>query len=372
MDGGCVSFFNVDMYIFFMDCDVLIVGAGPAGSSLACKLRSFGLSVVLADKKSVIGKSACSGLFSRRITKFFDIDDGMIENVVEGAIFHTKNCDFEVRKGKSAALVVDRVKFDRFVFKKATDAGAVTLLGAHLLSWLRTDEGIKVYFSTAKGPQEIETKLLVGADGAASTVRRMFGLGGNLKYVNGILSYFPMKDASRLVELYYSPNVAPGFFAWRIPRGKRTEFGLATDMRFNHLGYFKKFLQRFDLKLSRFYAHPICFGNQESSLERVILLGDAAAQVKPFSGGGVIYGLICSDIAAKAVSAAFDEGDFSGGFLRRHYEDKWKGKLMPKIEVGLGIRNTLDSLNDRELDTFFGMLKEQKSAIESFGDMDFL
>lgn len=355
-----------------MNFDVLIIGAGPVGSSLACKLSSFGLKVALADKKTTIGKQACSGLFSRRITKYFDLEDDMIENVVEGAVFHTRSCDFEVRKGKPEALVVDRLKFDRFILKKAADSGAHTLFGTRPISYMRTNEGIKTYLGNAKSSLEITAKLIIGADGASSTVRQAFNLKSNLRYVNGILSYYPIKNTSPLVELYYSPNIAPGFFAWKIPRGNRTEFGLATDTQHNHLEYFKRFLKKFNLKLSRFYAHPICFGNQKSVSDRALLIGDAAAQVKPFSGGGIIYGLLCADIAAKAISQAFDKNDFREEFLKEHYEDKWKQKLMPKIELGLGIRNILDTLNDRELDTFFEMLKDQKNAIESLGDMDFL
>ena len=355
-----------------MDYDILIIGAGPAGSSLACKLRSLGLTVLLIDKKAAIGKHACSGLFSKRITKYFDINSSMIENTIKGATFHTRNTSFEIKKEKAEALVIDRPRFDRFVLKKATDSGAHTLLNSHIISCRSTKESIRTHIMTPKGPQEITTKLIIGADGAASTVRRTLNLKGNLNYVNGILSYYPIKNTSELVELYYSPDTAPGFFAWTIPRGTRTEYGLATDPRYNHYAYFKKFLKRFNLKLTNFHAHPICFGNQQTVSDRALLIGDAAAQVKPFSGGGIIYSMICADIAAKAISSAFDKNDFTKQFLKKHYEDKWKQKLMPKIELGLGIRNILNSLNDRELDTFFEMLKDQKKQIESLGDMDFL
>ena len=355
-----------------MNYDIQIIGAGPAGSSLASRLRSLGLTVLLIDKKKTIGKQACSGLFSKRITKYFDISPDMIENTIKGARFHTQNTIFEIKKEKTEALAIDRPKFDQFVLKKATDSGAHTLLNSHLVSYTHTKDSIKTHIMTPKGPQEITSKLIIGADGAASTLRKTLNLKGNLNYVNGILSYYPIKNTSELVELYYSPDTAPGFFAWKIPRGTRTEFGLATDPRYNHLAYFKKFLKRFNLKLTNFHAHPICFGNQQTVSDRALLIGDAAAQVKPFSGGGIIYSMICADIAAKAISSAFDKNDFTKQFLKKHYEDKWKQKLMPKIELGLGIRNILNSLNDRELDTFFEMLKDQKKQIESLGDMDFL
>lgn len=355
-----------------MDYDILIIGAGPIGSTLAYKLKSFGLSVMIADKKKIIGKQACSGLFSNRITKYFDIDDDMIENTIDGAIFHTKDCIFEIIKGKSTALVIDRERFDQFVFKRAIDNEVNATLASEFSSCTRTEHGYKTHIETKDGLKTITSRLIIGADGAASHVRRHFKLNGNLKYVNGILSYYPIKDRSRMVELYYSPTVAPGFFAWKIPRGNRQEFGLATDRRHNHLSYFKRFLKTQGKEQTQYFAHPICFGNQDCVTDNMILIGDAAAQVKPFSGGGIIYSLICTDIAAKAISASFDKSDHSKEFLKKHYEDVWKKRLMPKIDTGLAIRNILDSLNDRELSTFFRILKEQKSAIESFGDMDFL
>ncbi|MFH1432978.1 MAG: NAD(P)/FAD-dependent oxidoreductase [archaeon] len=354
------------------DYDVLIIGAGPIGSSLACKLKSSGLKVAITDKKKIIGKHACSGLFSKRITEYFDLDSDLIENTIEGATFHTRNIAFEVNKKKTEALVIDRVRFDRFIFKKVLDCEVDTIMDSGFRSCRSTKDGFESILDTESSIKKVTSRLLIGADGAASTVRRSLGLKGDLNFVNGILSYYPIKDSSPLVELYYSPHIAPGFFAWKIPRGTRTEYGLATDTNHNHIEYFKKFLAGFNLPLKQFHTHPICYGNQKTVADNALLIGDAAAQVKPFSGGGVIYGLICADIAAKAISHAFDKQDLTKQFLKTRYEDIWKKKLMPKIEIGLGIRNILNSLSDRELDTFFSMLKDQKSKIESLGDMDFL
>ncbi|MEA3229305.1 MAG: NAD(P)/FAD-dependent oxidoreductase, partial [archaeon] len=119
-------------------------------------------------------------------------------------------------------------------------------------------------------------------------------------------------------------------------------------------------------------THPICFGLLNTTVsDNIMLLGDAALQVKPFSGGGIIYSFICADIAAKVISDALIENSFTAKVLAE-YDRRWKSHLAEKIKIGLGIRQTLNNLSDTELDTFFSLMSHNRKSIENFGDMDFL
>ena len=352
--------------------DVIIAGAGPVGAHLAQILSGKRLSVLVLDKKKIPGKYACSGLISARLKTLVPLKTSFIEHVVYGATFHSKKASFSVEKKKPAAYVINRPLFDRHMISVAEGAGTRVVLGEALESYYI--EKNPMGGNAVVVNQKYCTKLLVGADGAGSTVRRLSGLNGEIHTVNGIISIFNEPALSRTVDVFYGKSIAPGFFAWRIPRGASVEYGLASSSSLskNHIHYFKKFLKQHHRELGAFHSHPIVFGTQETAGERVILLGDAALQVKPFSGGGVIYGLMCAEIAAKAIERAFKKDDFSKAFFEKNYDAVWKKKFADPIENGKMIREMLNSLDDDELDAFFELAGRRKDAITAFGDMDFL
>ncbi|MCK5594324.1 MAG: NAD(P)/FAD-dependent oxidoreductase [Candidatus Aenigmarchaeota archaeon] len=348
-----------------LNTDILIVGAGPIGTYLAEKLASKGISVLVIDKKKEIGKHACSGLVSTRLDSFVELEESLIEHKIKGSIFNSKKEKFAIKKDEVQAYVLDRVAFDQFMAKRAEASGAKILTDTPFLDYEIKDK--MIYASTPN--ETIRSKLLIGCDGAGSPVRKKSGLdSGQLTTVNGIIGYTDEKNNSDLVELFYGKDIAPGFFAWKIPRGNRTEYGLASGK--DHIEHFNRFIS--DHKIDKTYTHPICFGHLESTVaDNVLLLGDAALQVKPFSGGGIIYGLMCADIAVEVIENAFAKNSFDKSVLL-DYDKRWRQRLKDKIDLGLGIRKTLDSLSDKELDTFFLMLLKNKKDIETSGDMDFL
>ncbi|NOQ38294.1 geranylgeranyl reductase family protein [archaeon] len=347
--------------------DILIVGAGPAGTYLAEKLASKGIDTTIIEKKKEIGKHACSGLVSTRINDFVKIDNSLIENKIKGSTFHSKNTSFTIKRQDTQAYVLNRPAFDRFMADRAKSSGAKLLTGISFESY-HTKDG-RVYTKTDK--ETIQSKIIVGCDGAGSVVRKASGLNtGKKQQVSGILGYTDEKNNSDLVELFYGKDIAPGFFAWKIPRGERTEYGLASDR--DHIGHFNRFIAEHNIKIDKTYTHPICFGIiDKTAADNILLLGDAALQVKPFSGGGIIYSFLCADIASEVIVKAVEDNNFTSSALN-DYDRQWKSRLAEKIELGLGIRKTLNSLSDTELVTFFSILSKSRKDIERFGDMDFL
>ena len=350
-----------------LNTDILIVGAGPIGTYLAEKLASKGISALVIDKKKEIGKHACSGLVSTRLDSFVDLEESLIEHKIKGSIFNSKKEKFAIKKDEVQAYVLDRVAFDQFMARRAKSSGAKILMDTPFLDY----EIKENYVYTSTSNETIRSKLIIGCDGAGSLVRRRSGLSeGTVKTVNGILGYADEKNNSDLVELFYGKDIAPGFFAWKIPRGNKTEYGLASDK--NHIKHFNQFLLEHKVKIDKTYTHPICFGFLDNTVaDNVLLLGDSALQVKPFSGGGIIYGLVCADIAVEVIENAFAKNSFDKSVLL-DYDKRWRQRLKDKIDLGLGIRKTLDSLSDSELDTFFLMLLKNRKDIETSGDMDFL
>jgi len=95
--------------------DILIVGAGPAGTYLAEKLASKGIDTTIIEKKKEIGKYACSGLVSKRINDFVKIEKSLIENKIKGSTFHSENTSFTIKRQDTQAYVLNRPAFDRFM-----------------------------------------------------------------------------------------------------------------------------------------------------------------------------------------------------------------------------------------------------------------
>ncbi len=351
--------------------DVVIVGCGPAGSFIASELGKKGVNVLATDMKEKIGKNACSGLISTRIESFFKLPSYLVEHKIRGARFHSKHERVKLKRKNIQAYVINRPEFDRWLFEHA-NKHCETKLGFKFVDYRIKSDRIESCFLDRKGKKVIiSSKLLVGADGAASRVRKVSGLEGNLTRINAALGYVDREDYDECVDLYFDNSIAYGFFAWKIPRGEKLELGLGCEGA-NAVKNLEIFARKLKLKLKKVHAHPIVMGMQETASSNLLLVGDAAAQVKPFSGGGIIYGLMCAKIATGAIVKSLEINDYSADFLRKEYDEKWKRVLLEKIRIGMAIRNFLKHLNTQEMDEIILLLKEQKEAILKFADMDFL
>ncbi|MCK5289443.1 MAG: NAD(P)/FAD-dependent oxidoreductase, partial [Candidatus Aenigmarchaeota archaeon] len=152
--------------------DILIVGAGPAGTYLAEKLASRGIKTTIIEKKKEIGKHACSGLVSARIENHIKIEKSLIENRIRGAIFHSKDTELTIKRDKAQAYVLNRPEFDRKMAERAESAGAKIITGNAFEKYKIKDN--HAYTTTSKGM--IESKIIIGCDGAGSNVRNAAGL----------------------------------------------------------------------------------------------------------------------------------------------------------------------------------------------------
>jgi digeranylgeranylglycerophospholipid reductase len=124
------------------------------------------------------------------------------------------------------------------------------------------------------------------------------------------------------------------------------------------------------------FVHPdtggiIKFGLIKKSVaERVLLVGDAAMQVKPFSGGGIIYSLIASELASLAILKSLAKNDFSEEFLKKSYEEEWKRKLTSPMIKGLMLRKLFYGLGNFSISFWFSLLPYFKFLIGKL-DIDF-
>ncbi len=324
--------------------DIAIVGAGAAGLYLASLFEKEFDVLVIEEHKQAGGK-ACSGLYSANIEKFVDINESWMEHAVEGAVLHSPNgTEVKVVKGKTAAYVVNRDLFDMHLASRLScplkfDTIVEKInIGNHVK--MLTDKGV------------FESRMVIGADGANSIVRRHFKTSPK-EIVNGLIAIANEPDHSKNVDLWFNKKLISDGFFWKIPRGKRTEYGaLGRNINYNMLESF------FRLRDYKKHAAFIPIGPCKSYFDRCLLIGDAAGITKPWSGGGVLYAFNCAKIAKNVIKTAFDRNDFSERTLKA-YEDGWQEAMGTNISIGLMGRQVLKNMSDKDLDSLFAQLNRQ-------------
>lgn len=357
--------------------DVAVIGAGPVGSRTAELIAKRGYKVALLEKNADVGLPVqCTGLVSSRLA---DIVSGMPDNVVLNRVNRARlfatSTGFEL-KSKRPFLVVDREKLDKFLFLRARQAGASAETGILFREFERSRAGEDEFLTLLTSKGKVQARLLIGADGPLSTVAVRAGLERPANMLIGMQMTVQGEFDPDAVELIYSRELTPDFFGWVVPLNeKQARIGVAA--RHNPLAGLKTLIEKRtggavkadDVKPD--VAGKINFGLMErTSAERVMVVGDAACQVKPFSGGGVVYGLLGAGFCANAALKALKAGDFSAEFLRQEYDSAWKAHLAGPIKRGLLYRRILLG-SDRRMNALFGIGKLGRPVIEGF-DADLL
>ena len=332
-----------------------IVGAGPAGLFAA---ENIGKCVVLEEDPEIGIPEECGGLLSVDGLKELGVyDKRYILNEVKGARFFSPHEDFIVQRKEKQAAVVSRKLFDQFLLERAEKAGAEILTGCKARGLKREGEEWVV-----EADKTYHFRNLILACGHNPHLVREVGLEPypNSGLLKTLQADCKMKMDDDYVELYFDTKIAKGFFGWRIPRGDGTvRIGVGSVE--SPVEGFEKFLKKFDAKpISKFGAViPIEGPLERTAGKDVILVGDAAGQVKPTTGGGVIMGMTCARIAAESVKNP------------ETYELMWREVLEKEFQLGLLIHEFRKNMSNQQLDQVFKMIKSDLvHLIEEYGHMD--
>jgi len=349
--------------------DVIVAGGGPIGLYLAGLLEKSGLSIRGLEEHKGIGRpNHCSGLVSRNLDRFVKPRKEWIEHEVSGAVFRAGPSSVRVGKPGKAAYVIDRSRLDAFL---ADGLESAIELDVRVEGVAQGEEGdarkegashLPIAVKTNKGI--FKAQMLLGCDGANSLVARHFGARPK-KLLMGVIAITVEGNCSENVEIFLDKKAAKDGFFWKIPRGLTTEYGLfSSNADFLELENF------FKIKPSERRAGLIPVGPGKTCFQRTLLVGDAAGMSKPWSGGGLIYGLTAARIAARTVIDAFQEGDFSEGFLAR-YERGWKRAFGRQIQAGMLGRKVFESSGNFEIGMGLRFLRAFSPLLNGL-DMDFL
>lgn len=358
-----------------MKYDVIVVGAGPAGAVASKYAAKSGARTLLIEEHASIGSPVqCTGLISTAALAECEIgEENFVLARMKGAFVYAPNGEELTVRGKGErAYVIDRKMFDRALAGRSLDEGVEVLLKTRFTG---VHAG-KISVISNGERKEIQADVIIGADGIQSSVGRAVGLPRCEKFLSGI--QFEAPYAARdpgFVEIFTGNNIAPGFFAWAVPFGDMARIGLAKNpdgIAAQH--YLEKLLKhpviasRYKGSRTEHVVGGIPLGPPDRTVEgNVMLLGDAAGQVKPTSGGGVYMGAVCAKIAGEvAARAARKEARLE------EYEKRWRSAVGRELAIGMRIHKSLGKLSDENLNEFIAFLNrpEIMDCITEYGDMD--
>jgi digeranylgeranylglycerophospholipid reductase len=361
--------------------EILIIGAGPTGLIAAKTAALKGCHVTVLEEHPEVGiPRHCAGLVSVKGLKELDVwpNDAFIQNTVSGATFYSPSgLSFKVEGKEKKAYVIERSSFDKFLAKQAVAVGVDLRLGFQVVSLLFRDNCLVGV--SGKSGQKILANVVIDAEGCSGKLLKTHGLmtPDSERLIPAIQFELDNIDLdSNNVELFLGKKVTPDFFAWIIPTGENSaRVGLASrkaELSENLLSFMQKHLKKY--KISRKYGGFIYTGKPSKMTYNngLLVVGDAAGQTKPTTGGGVIIGGMCAHLAGKTAAEAVSNEDFSSSFLKI-FERRWKKRFLKELRIMYLARKFIDALSDKHLDDLFRIIieKELYRKIEEYGDFDF-
>ena len=360
------------------DFDVVIVGAGPVGSTIAYFLAQNDLNVAIVDKKKQIGYPLqCAGILSKHIFDKNELPPEVIINEVKGAFLHTQNHILNVKKDENVAYIIDRIAYDEFLLTRAIQNG-VTLITQKVINV--DDENGLIYFSNN---QQIKSLIIIGCDGYNSRLSQCIGNTQEnfpasqmlVEIDDSNMSSFrcSIESIEDYVDTYLFNDILPGFL-WIIPL-KNNRYRIGMFSNHNHKKqdeFLNNFLnENFKYNLIEKYKGFIPIFNEKNQIvkNRMILIGDAAGQVKPTSGGGLLIAFDACKIASKYVVKAIDNDNID---ILRGYQKEFHAKYLKEFNYQFKVQKTLNLLSDDDFDYLFLKLKDNdcEEIISEYGDMD--
>ncbi len=361
--------------------DVIVVGAGPAGSAVAERLARASLRVALLEEHASVGlPDHCSGLVSPRTLELAGVDGAAVERArfSRARVWGPSGGTLWLESNTVQAVAIDRPAFDRLLAERAASAGAVLMLGTRAQHFARLDGRVQVEVQTERGVCRLHAPLLVGAEGVNSRVARWIGSGYQSEIVPVIKAEVAFRGpGTDVIEIFFGNEVAPGFFAWAIPVGDgqaRIGLGATASVRRYYAAFLGMLRDRFgDFDVLAQRGGLLTLGPARGLVaDRVMLVGGAACQTKPTTGGGIYFGLRAAALAAETALEAVERGDFSRRMLSR-YEQRWRRHDGLELMFGRWLRGLFVRLSDRDFDVLIRLLSAAwvREQIARWGDIDF-
>jgi digeranylgeranylglycerophospholipid reductase len=355
--------------------DVCIIGASIAGNYLSYLLSNVALKIAIIEEHEDIGLPLqCAGIISQKISKLINLPDKVIKNRVQIAkLVSPTGISIEL-SGNETPFIIDRVLLDKHFFTLAkTNDNLRFYLGERVKSLSINKKALNHSITITTSRRILKAKLLVGCDGPISFVGNFLNIRNKLLYATQIR--IKANFSENKAVLIFNPRWKE-LFGWIVPEGNRIfRIGIAclSQIRENFMILLENLNINYHDKIDQ-QGGLIPYGMMNNcAFDNIILLGDAAGQVKATTGGGIVMLITAAKIASKCIKKAFTAKDFSKKFLKNHYELPCKKSIGRELRIHFIIRKILELFDKNDFDSFFTLVKEYhiEKIISIYGDMDF-
>lgn len=354
-----------------IETDVLVIGAGPAGSAAAKHAALGGADVILIDKKSEIGtpKRCAEGIYDHGL-KWLGIEPDpawAVQRINGGTLIAPDKTRLTLDETilPEKGYIIERKVFDKYMAMDAARAGAQIMVKTQAKS-IQRGEDSKGSFYTVDCEQmgeiiEVKARIVIAADGPESRVAKAFGVNSTTKpkhMMSGVQYEMVGVNCERmdLIELHLGA-FAGGGYAWVFPKGDdiaNVGIGISSESDRPAIDYLNEFIESYpplkDAKPVELNVGGDPIGGLIGQIysDNLLVCGDAAGQVDPITGGGIILGMLGGMTAGQVASRAIKDGDFSKERLKEYDElyDEYTQGAIPKLAVG---RDVYLSLSDDDL-----------------------
>ena len=355
-------------------CDLVIIGASLAGSYLCYLLSKTNLKIAVIEEHEKIGLPLqCAGIVSQKLSKLVELPDDVVLNRVSIAKLVAPSGRAIKLFGNEIPFIIDRVALDRLFYEKTRNRENIKyFLGEKFKSFRYTRDRANKTLLVETSKRKFKARILIGCDGPLSSVGKTVGIKNNVIYATQIQvkGKFNQNEAG----MYFDPRWKE-LFGWIVPEGN-TVFRIGLAASKNVAPKFKIFAKTLKVDLSQKIDQQggiIPYGMMNKvAFNNVLLLGDAACQVKATTGGGIIMLLTSAKYAASCIIKCFKTNNFSKKFIKRNYERPCASTVGKQLKIHYIIRNLLEYFTIKDYDKFFQIIKNSnvEYLISIYGDMD--
>ncbi len=321
--------------------DVIVVGAGPAGSVAARYAAENGAKVIILerDREPGIPVRCAEGVSKKGIEQFIKPDKKWIATTIYKAKLISPSED-ELTIHNETGYILERRLFDTALCDLACSYGADILTKADVIGLYKENGKIAGVKYKHFGEEKIlKANIVIGADGVESRVGRWAGLKTDVKLedIDTCVQYMltDIDVQTDTCEFYFGNEISPGGYVWVFPKSEHTAnvgIGIAGNMAKDKSPkeYLDEFIQKHFPNAKKSYI--VCGGVPTSATlkeivtDNLMLVGDAARQVNPITGGGIVQAMIAGSIAGKVAAEAVKKQRFDKKFLKK-YRKEWDKKL---------------------------------------------